>query len=121
MSAALIRIELLFALALCGFLLLALSGDKLAMRVSPQVVYVGHNLVLTCHVPRDERNRVLDYGIVDYREHSQRQLDGEFAPVTWQFVMERIPCDVGPAYCSVGRNDLTWTTVSETLEIVGCN
>ena|SRR5690242_4467079 len=117
-SVGLIRIELLLILA--AVCLVALATDQLAIKVTPRVLFAGGALRLTCHVPRDPNNRLLEYGIINYRERSQRQLDGDHAPITWQMLMEKIPCGSGPAYCAVVKNDSSSELVRETFELVGC-
>lgn len=96
------------------------TPDKLSIRLSPRVLFVGNDLTLTCHVPRDPRNRLLDYGVANYREHSQRDLHGESSPMTFQALIERLPCGSGPAYCFVARNDQTSEQVNQDFQLVGC-
>lgn len=105
-----------FALAL-----VLLSAAHVSIRVKPQVIFHDTSFWLTCLVPPDSRNRVLDYGVVDFREHSQRQLDGLQSRITWQFLIEHVPCDVGPAYCQVGRSDGSWERAIADIQIAGCN
>lgn len=92
-----------------------------SIRVRPQVIFADGAFWLTCMVPPDSRNRVLDYGVVDFREHSQRQLDGLSSRITWQFLVEHVPCGVGPVYCQVGRSDGSWERAITEIVITGCN
>lgn len=96
------------------------TKDKLAIRIMPSIVSPGGDLRLTCRVPRDARNRWLEYGIVDYAPGSFRQLDGEQARITWETLIPKIPCGSGPAYCAVHRNDQSSDLVSADFLVVGC-
>ncbi len=94
------------------------------IRLSKQVIMAGPEswTDLTCKVQRDARNRVLRYGIVGYMENSQRQIDGEAAPITFgPFHYTHLPCGAGPAYCMVVRNDGTEDHVTTDIEIAGCD
>lgn len=72
-----------------------------------------------CTVPRDPVNRWLDYGIDGYAT-SGRQLDGDQARVTHEYVFTHIPCEAGPAFCSLrdARGHTRRATMSFT--ILGC-
>ncbi len=113
----LIRIELLLLLA--AVCLIALAGDQLAIRVTPQFVFAGNTIRIRCHVPRDARNRRLVYGLSDYLE-SERQLDGDRARVTWDFDYPHVPCGAETAYCVVVKHDGSQQAVTARFGIVGC-
>lgn len=108
------------ALLLSG-ILLAATEPRVSVQVSPAIVMKGQAFWLTCRVPRDEHNRTLEYGVANLRPGSQRQLDGEQAPITWKILVERTPCDAGPAYCAVKTDDGRWTKAQQPLNVVGCN
>jgi hypothetical protein len=76
----------------------------LLIAVLPLVVFPHGSIRLTCTVPRDVRNRLLSYGIVDYSA-SERDLDGERAAITWPVWYTHLPSGVGLAYCAV-TNDV---------------
>lgn len=114
--AAVITLSLLVLLAH-----LALSDPKpVEIRISPQVLMAGGAFWLTCRVPHNARNRRLDYGVVDLRD-SQRQLEGEQAPMTFQTLIEHVPCDVGPAYCAVIRNDGSFSRAIQAFQVADCH
>lgn len=106
-----------------SLLLAAAKGDSgVSTRVYPQVVMRGSSIWLTCRVTPNEKNRKLIYGIAgSEQEETERQLDGYDAKITWGPVeVKRLPCDVGPAYCIVVRNDGTRTQDSKPLTVGGC-
>lgn len=109
------------ALLLLAILLAATSESRVSIKIRPYVVMAGQAFWLTCHVPRDASNRLLEYGVVDYRPGSQRSLDGERAPATFQVLVEHVPCNVGPAYCAVLADTGRWTRVEQRFEVAGCN
>ena len=108
-----------FALAL-ALLGLAASPERVSIQVNPHVVMAGQAFWLTCHVTRDSHNRMLEYGVVNFREGSQRQLDGERAQATWKILIEHTPCDIGPAYCALLTDDGRWTQVRMNVAVAGC-
>ena len=97
----------------------ALVALALAISISPTVLSEYGSLWLTCRVGRDARNRTLEYGVVDYVS-SLRELAGVYAPVTWQLRMDRVPCDVGPAFCLVSRSDGSRERVIADFLVSGC-
>jgi hypothetical protein len=109
----------LAALLLSGILLGA-TDPRVTIKLRPQVVMKGGAFWLTCRVPRNPHNRLLEYGVVDYRPGSQRQLDGDRAQITWQVLVEHLPCDVGPAYCAVQTDDGRWERVQHPIVIAAC-
>lgn len=108
----------LVLLALAGLGLLA--TERVTIDVYPRTVMVGSSFRLTCRVPRDARNRLLEYGVEGYRPGSQRDIDGERARVTWEVAIAEVPCGVGPAYCAVLTDDGRWTRVERALTVAGC-
>jgi hypothetical protein len=110
--------------ALLLLLLAAASSDKgLAIRLYPQAILVGNSTWLTCRVTPDSRNRKLLFGIAgSEREGSERQLDGDKAPITWgPTEFRRIPCGAGPAYCIVERQGERPLQAMEQLNVGGCD
>ena len=107
--------RLFFALAL-----VASTAPPVAIRLLPHTLMVGATVRITCKVQRDASNRMLTWGIGDYVT-SDRPLEGESARVTWQWDVPHIPCDVGPAFCIVTKNDGTRQGITEQMEIVGCD
>lgn len=114
-----------YLLAILTLLLLPalVMGDSgVSTRVYPTVIMRGSSIWLTCRVTPDERNRKLIYGIVGTgQEDTERQLDGYSARITWGPVeIKRVPCDAGPAYCRVERNDGTRSQDTKPLLVGGC-
>jgi hypothetical protein len=108
---------------LLSLLLAATAGSSgINTRVYPQVIVAGSSIWLTCRVTPDERNRKLIYGIAgSEQEQTERQLDGYGAKITWgPTEIKRIPCDAGPAYCIVVRNDGTTSRDIKDITIGGC-
>lgn len=102
-------------------ILLAATEPRVSISLSPRIVMMGQAFWLTCRVPRDKDNRKLEYGVVDFRPGSQRQLDGDHAQITWKILVEHTPCDAGPAYCAVQTYDGRWTRVQEPVNVAGCD
>ena len=115
--AAILTISLLVFLAHMAIT----SHQPVEIRVRPQALLEGSAFWLTCRVEKDDRNRLLDYGVVNYREHSQRQLDGSQAPITFQALIEQVPCDAGPAYCQVHRLDGSIARAIQPITVAGCD
>lgn len=111
-----------YGITLPVLMLLGLTNsDRLAVRVSPAVIMKGGAFNLFCHVPRDPDNRVVEYGVVGLRPGSQRDLAGDKAPITWgPILVEHVPCEAGPAYCAVKKNDGTWQRVEVPLHVAAC-
>jgi len=89
----------------------ALVGGTLAGReapvaisVRPAVMFEGGSLWLRCWVPRDPANRYLEWGVTDYRS-ARIELDGDKAPANHEWLIEHVPCDVGPPFCRLLRAD----------------
>jgi hypothetical protein len=96
-----------------------LKADKLAIRlVNGPIISKGNTLVVYCHVPRDERNRLLEAGIADERS-SQIDLEGSRAAVTNRFDFKPNTCGENVAYCGVGRNDGTSEIVKAPFRVTG--
>lgn len=113
-------------LATLGLLLVlyqAVTGaeSRVSISLSPRVVMAGGSFWLTCRVPRDSHNRMLEYGVVDLRPGSQRDLEGDAAQITWKALVERVPCDVGPAYCAVKTDDGRWERAVTAVNVAGCD
>lgn len=100
---------------------LTVGSKPVAIRLSPQVVMAGQAFWLTCRVEPHVNNRLLDYGVVNYREHSQRDLDGDKSPATYQVLVEHVPCGAGPAYCAVYRVQTGWARDERPILVGGCH
>lgn len=112
-----ISLPLVFAAILvCG---LISSIQRVTIDVNPRAIMVGNAIRLRCRVPRDEHNRKLEMGVVDYVS-SQYDLEGDAAPVTWERLITHMPCDVGPAYCAVQVDDGRWAIERQDLSVNGC-
>jgi hypothetical protein len=77
-----------------------LAAPRVTIRVRPAVLFEGGAIRLTCRVPQDAANRALEWGLEGYR-YSRVELDGADAVITHEWVIERVPCDAGPAFCRV--------------------
>lgn len=106
------------------FSLLLAAPDRVSISVTPQAVPVNGTIRLTCTVPRHPDNRVLVMGVyydgsVVYRA-SERQLDGESAPITHTMYVDHLPCDAVVAQCyllpAIGRQ----YRAVQALTIAGC-
>jgi hypothetical protein len=86
-----------FVLALA---VVALAAPRVTISVRPTVLFEGGAIKLTCRVPQDATNRALEWGLEGYR-YSRVELDGADARVTHEWIIERVPCDVGPVFCRV--------------------
>lgn len=114
----------LYALTLtAAYALTAALTAPVTIKVSPAVVLVGQGVTLTCRVSPEEGNRRLSFGIEgSERERSDWQLNGAEKQQTWgPFRIERIPCDVGVAYCEVQRADGRVFRVTQALTVGGCD
>ena len=98
-----------------------IAERMVSVSVMPRVVMAGNTIRLTCKVPQHPDNRLLDYGVANYREHSQRQLDGEHSRMTWEAYVDHVPCVADAVYCAVLRADGQWHTDSVPLEVAGCD
>lgn len=116
-------VPLLFAsLFLYGLTIAAGVGNKtswVSIDVSPATFFPGATVVVTCRVPRNERNRWLAAGIQNYTL-SERQLDGASAPITHRFEFQHVPCDAPAAYCAVKDDTGAEHDVFQNLVIAGC-
>lgn len=98
-------------------LLLAAAGEpQLTIDVYPRVLFAGGTLHLTCRVPPSSGNRYLDFGIQDYRV-SRDELDGKVTHEVW---LEKVPCDVGPAFCAVTDAAGKVRVVTAQYTMAGC-
>lgn len=92
---------------------------RVTIDVNPRAVMAGGTIRLRCRVPRDEHNRKLEFGVDGYVS-SQYDLEGAEARVTWERLVDHVPCDAGPAYCAVRTDDGRWTQARQDLTIGGC-
>lgn len=99
------RITRWLSLSVLPLLLLALTPARVSIAVTPVVVMAGASVRVTCTVPQHPDNRWLVIGVyyeggVVYQA-SERQLDGEAAPVTHVMTVTRVPCEAAVAQCYV--------------------
>lgn len=104
--------------ALLGYGLL--SAERVTIKVSPYVVMAGGTVRVTCRVPRHPENRRLTIGLSNYRE-SQRDLEGEYAPVTHEVTYEHVPCETDLAYCAVEDSAGRGAVARQNLTVAGCD
>lgn len=80
-----------------GFLMLTAlpvgAGERLAMRVSPNVSFAPANLVVRATVEADAGNRAIEIiaESADFYRESEIQLDGDKAPRTTTFEFRSLP------------------------------
>ncbi len=98
-------------------LVTAPSDEKLTIRVTPTTLFGGGAIRLTCRVPRDPDNRRLEYGVEGYTS-SERQLDGEASRVTWDALIDHVPCGVERVFCEVTRADRKRVRATAPLVVV---
>lgn len=80
--------------------------DRLRMRLSPEgILSQGKVLAVSCHVPKDTRNRHIEAGLVGEMldRRSQQDLEGSAAPITTRFELKVAGCGPHEAYCAVYR------------------
>lgn len=119
---AVVACYLVTILTLFSCLHLAIAGNKpVAVSVYPSAIIVGGELRLRCRVEPHADNRRIEYGIQNVA-NSQRDLDGENAPITWQpRNYTHIPCEAGAAYCAVYRVNKGWLEDVRPFTIGGCD
>lgn len=100
-------------------LLLLTLVDSLRLDVSATVVMADASVRLACHVPRGPDNRFVTVGFRDWTS-STRQLDGTSARVTWEVFFTHVPCEPGPAFCSVTDSIGNVRRVVREIQVAGC-
>lgn len=91
------------------------------LTVSPRNIIAGQALRLTCKVPRDASNRRVAYGMTLVGS-SERQMEGEASRVTYEMLIEHVPCEPGEAFCEVWRTGGGRPVrVSREVTTVGCD
>lgn len=107
-------------LKLVATTLLLLASAPLTIRVYPQTLMVGQNVGMTCRVTPDPENRKLIMGFKMWQA-SERDLDGASAPITWNMIFNKVPCEPGEAFCAVQRTDGKTFRVTTEIVVAGCN
>lgn len=100
--------------------LTASTPPRVSIKVTPQVVMAGGAIRVTCIVPRDARNRELEVGVYPYLSES-RQLDGDAARVTWEFLFEHIPCAAERAVCLLHTQGIGDAFKEAPVQVAGCD
>jgi hypothetical protein len=83
-------------------------------------VQAGGAVRIRCTVPRHPDNRWEAAGIQNYTE-SGRQMDGEYAPITREIILDHVPCAAGDAYCALQRADGRIYIATSPLRLSGCD
>lgn len=96
-----------------------LLADTLRIDLRPRAVFVGGSVRLTCKVTPHPDNRLLQMGFTVWRQ-SERQLEGDNAPITWEEMYHKVPCDPGDAFCRVTRSNGSIINQSTSIEVSGC-
>jgi hypothetical protein len=113
------RRNLLAVFCALGLLGMAFASEKLAIHLPGSIVQRDAILRVSCHVPRDERNRALALGIAD-ETRSVKQLDGASAPITTAVEFRPGTCGENVAYCAVYRtNEKNPEIVKQTFLVIG--
>lgn len=102
-------------------LMLSFAKDSPDLRVYPRAVLVNQAVRLTCRVPRHADNRRVTWGL-ELVTSSSRDLEGENSPITFEALVEHVPCEPGAAFCEVIRvnRDQPLRAVA-TLAVGGCD
>lgn len=108
-------------LLLILLLSVSINAADLTFRVDvfPRVVAQNGNVRWRCTIPKDAANRRMRGGFEYYRSFEE-SLDGAAARVIFERVFQEVPCDPGPAYCEVTRNDGKTSRVTAQLGVAGC-
>jgi hypothetical protein len=85
----------------------------------PRVVLAGNSMRMTCRIDPTEKTRSVSFGISGLRT-SGRQVDGADGIRTYEFLVDRMPCKVGPAFCATTDNTGHQEVSSLPFEIAGC-
>ena len=104
--------------------LLSLSPAPITIRLSRTVYMAGSgaSIAIYCRVEKNENNRKLWWGFVDYTS-SERQLEGESAAVNYGpflYSQPDLDCGTATAFCEVGRADGKHFIAKQDVEITGC-
>lgn len=100
--------------------LLAQASDKPTVRASSTVIQAGGSVRITCKVPRHALNRGVTWGFSFYTTRF-RDLEGEDAPITYEQLFVKVPCDPGVVFCEVTRADGTSARAVSNLLVAGCD
>jgi hypothetical protein len=93
---------------------------RVSIRVGPHILQAGQGVTVICTVPRHPDNRRITATITGYTS-SERQIDGDDAPVTFRFSFVHVPCDVDAAVCVLQDSLGGQATASSQLLITGCD
>lgn len=104
---------------LAAVVLMLIMAQPISIRVFPSVVMVGQGVGLTCKVTPHPDNRQLKMGFKLWQA-SERQLEGEAAPITWNMIFGKVPCEPGEAFCAVIRSGGKVHQVTTGVEVKGC-
>ena len=96
------------------------SVQIVSISIRPGAVMAGGAIRVTCSVPRHADNRWLVIGVEGTRQ-SGSQIDGENGPSIKDLLVEGIPCDAGPAYCEVTRNNGKTYRAERAIVVAGCD
>lgn len=102
---------------LLALLLLAADTKAVSIHLSSNVMFAGSDLVVTCTVPRHEKNRTIEAALLPYSV-SSRQLNGADAPITHRFTFLHVPEDVTEARCVLTDAYGAHYTATQALQVV---
>jgi hypothetical protein len=100
--------------------MIALAPSRVSVDVRPHAVIAGGAVRVTCTVPRNADNRMLEMAIPGY-SRSEYPLNGDSAPITHARVMQHIPCGVDEVDCRIfTAGGQTFSAVT-SLAVAGCD
>lgn len=105
---------------LVALLLSFAATQRIIIKVSRTVLFVGDSIEVVCSVPRHEDNRKVEAVLEGYTS-SEHQLNGEDAAVTHRFSFKKVPCDVSAAVCRLTDKYNNQITTLQQLQISGCD
>jgi hypothetical protein len=85
----------------------------------PRAVMAGNSVRMICRIVPTEATRFVSFGISGLRS-SGRQVDGADGVRTYEFLVDRVPCKVGPAFCITTDNANHQESSTLPFEIAGC-
>jgi hypothetical protein len=98
----------------------ALSASQApTISLNPRIVLAGNSMRMTCRIVPTDATRFVSFGISGLRS-SGRQVDGADGVRTYEFLVDRVPCKVGPAFCITTDNANHQESSTLSFEIAGC-
>lgn len=96
------------------------AQSRVELRLYPRGIIAGQSVRVTCKVPRHPDNRRLAMVVEHYRA-SERDLDGDRAPITYEFHVDHVPCASSNVACVVMTGTRDVFTAAQPLIVLGCD